>query len=46
MLYVVSKIRVQIIQEAQEETSGLSSKPDERRDNRGNDRRRIRGFNS
>ena len=40
------ELRVQIMEEALEETSGLGSKPEDKRDSRGNDRRRNRGFNS
>ena len=38
------ELRVQIMEEALEETSGLGSKPEDKRDSRGNDRRRNRGF--
>ena len=40
------ELRVQIMEEALEETSGLGSKHEDKRDSRCNDRRRNRGFNS
>ena len=40
------ELQVQIMEEAQEETSGLGTKPEERKYLRGNDRRHNRGFNN
>ena len=40
------ELQVQIMEEAQEETSGIGTKPEERKYLRGNDRRHNRGFNN
>ena len=40
------ELRVQIMEEALEDTSGLANKPDDKKEFRGSDRRRNRGFNN